>query len=59
MSNSDNIGIYSVNNDNIKDIIKKCIKYYGYDINLNWLDTSQVTDMRNMFLNSNFNGDIS
>jgi len=59
MSDPDNIGIYSVNNDNIKDIIEKCINHYGNDISLNWLDTSQVTDMSNLFIRSKFNGDIS
>jgi len=59
MSDPDNIGIYSVNNDNIKNIVNNCIKYYGNDINLNWLDTSQVTNMSHMFDNSVFNGDIS
>jgi len=59
MSDSNNIGIYQVNDNNIKDIIKKCIKYYGNDINLNWLDTSQVTDMSGLFMESEFNGDIS
>jgi len=59
MSDPNNIGIYSVNNDNIKNIIEKCIKYYGNKISLNWLDTSQVTDMSSMFEFSKFNGDIS
>ncbi len=59
MSDPDNIGVYSVSNDNIKDIIKNCIKYYGNDINLNWLDVSQVTDMSELFAESEFNGDIS
>jgi len=45
MSDPNNIGVYSVNNDNIKNIVDNCIKYYGNDINLNWLNTSQVTDM--------------
>jgi len=59
MSDPDNKGICPVNNDNIKNIIKKCIKYYGNKISLNWLDTSQVTDMSELFAKSEFNGDIS
>jgi len=59
MSASDNIGIYPVNDDNIKDIVNNCINHYGNDISLNWLDTSQVTDMSNLFIRSKFNGDIS
>jgi len=40
MSDPNNIGIYSVNDNNIKDIVNNCIKNYGNDISLNWLETS-------------------
>jgi len=59
MSDPNNVAVYSVNNDNIKNIVDNCIKYYGNDINLNWLNTSQVTDMSDLFNYSKFIGNIS
>ena len=43
----------------LKDVIKGAIKVYGKKVNLNWIDVSEITDMRNMFFRSDFNGDIS
>lgn len=43
--------IYPVFDDNIKDVISKLSKLYNFSdsINLNWIDTSRVTSMNNLF----------
>lgn len=46
-------------NFNIKDLVKEGIKKYGNKANLNYIDTSDVTSMRKLFADMNFNGDIS
>ena len=43
----------------LKAIISRSIKLFGPDCNLNWLDTSDITNMSNIFENTKFNGDIS
>ena len=43
----------------INDIVKREIKKYGPNANLNHIDVSNVTNMENMFEGSRFNGDIS
>lgn len=44
---------------NIRTIIRKEIRKYGYDTDLNHIDTSRVTNMKLAFRDSHFNGDIS
>lgn len=51
-----NIGVFKVDYNQLKNLIK-CLNIYN--ISLNWLDVSNVTDMSFMFYESNFNGDIS
>ena len=43
--------IYPVSDDNIKDVIRILSKLYKFSsgINLNWMDTSRVTNMNNLF----------
>src|SRR5574344_1288535 len=45
--------------DELKTLIDKTIKKQGYACDLNFIDTSLITDMSSMFANSKFNGDIS
>ena len=51
--------LYSVNDDNILDDMDFIVETFGNEANLNWIDTSNVTDMKDLFLESAFNGDIS
>ena len=45
--------------EELQDIIKKRIKDEGNKVDLNDIDVSKITDMSNLFENTNFNGDIS
>ena len=45
--------------DELKDIIKQRIESEGNECNLNDIDTSNITDMSNLFEDSEFNGNIS
>ena len=45
--------------DELKDIIEDTIKEQGYNCDLNFIDTSKITDMSYLFYNTKFNGDIS
>ena len=45
--------------DELKTLIDKTIKEQGTACDLNFIDTSLITDMSLMFFNSEFNGDIS
>ena len=43
----------------LKKIIRNTIKEKGNECDLNFIDTSLITDMSDMFAGSKFNGDIS
>ena len=45
--------------DELKKIIEDTIVDQGYDCDLNFIDTSKITDMSCLFCYSKFNGDIS
>ena len=45
--------------EELKNIIKQRIEEEGNNCNLNDIDVSEITDMWQLFYNSNFNGNIS
>ena len=45
--------------ETLKQIIKNTIKENGNNCDLNFIDTSLITDMSDLFKDSTFNGDIS
>ena len=45
--------------EELQDIIKQRIKQEGNKVNLNDIDTSNITDMSELFERTDFNGDIS
>ena len=45
--------------DELKDIIEDTIKEQGNNCDLNFIDTSKITDMSYLFYDTKFNGDIS
>ena len=53
-------GIYKVKNfSELYRVISWFLEQFGDNSNLNWIDTSAVTEMSELFFKSNFNGDIS
>ena len=54
------VGIYKVSErKELKNLIDYFINQFGNECNLNWINVSNVTDMKSMFEESEFNGDIS
>ena len=47
------------NKEELKKIIENRIQTEGPECDLNDIDVSDITDMRELFEGSNFNGDIS
>ena len=45
--------------DELKELVRKLIDERGYDADLNDIDTSEITDMSELFYECKFNGDIS
>ena len=45
--------------DELKKIIEDTIKEQGFKCDLNFIDTSKITDMSFLFYDTKFNGDIS
>ena len=53
------VTIVKASQSTIKGTIKRSIKVLGDKCNLNFIDTELITDMRSIFMNAKFNGDIS
>ena len=47
------------NKKELQEIIRKAIKENGPKCDLNFIDTSKITDMSKLFKNSKFNGNIT
>ena len=47
------------NNKQFKNAVAASIAMFGNNCSLNWIDTSEITDMSNLFSYSRFNGDVS
>ena len=50
---------YPKTKDELKELVEQLIKERGNEANLNDIDTSEITDMSELFKKSNFNGNIS
>ena len=53
-----NIGYKPNNNEQFKKFISIYASVFPHD-DMNWIDTSRITDMRGLFSHSTFDGDIS
>ncbi len=51
--------IVAIDSDHLRTLVRDAIKKQGPRCNLNNIDVSQITDMRGMFVNKSFDGDIS
>ena len=60
MSNStETASIVATDAEHLKVCVEQAISQYGSTCSLNHIDVSRITDMRHLFNNSPFNGDIS
>jgi surface protein len=50
---------YPKTKDELKELVERLIEERGNEADLNDIDTSEITDMSELFKKSNFNGDIS
>lgn len=55
----DDAPFYKVTDADIKNLVRQSILVFDNDCNLNWIDTSAVTNMDELFNHTEFNGDIS
>lgn len=55
------IAIYKPkDNDELQELVDNSIKIFGNECDLNWIDTSKITDMNSLFeFSGQFNGNIS
>lgn len=51
--------IVAQNDDHLIRLIKKEMKRHGCQCNLNHIDVSKITNMAGLFIDSDFNGDVS
>ena len=50
--------IKPISKEELRKLIKTAISRNGIGADLNYIDTSEITDMSELFLNSEFNGKI-
>jgi surface protein len=53
------VACYQANDKEIRTLVKVSIEIFGDNCNLNWIDTSNITNIHNVFSFTKFNGDIS
>jgi len=51
--------IIALDKQHLKDLIDGALDAFGNECDLNYIDTSKITDMSELFDSSPFNGDIS
>jgi surface protein len=52
--------IYQTEDEEIRTLVRRCTYvFFGFNCDLNWIDTSKITNMEFLFKDSEFNGDIS
>ena len=59
LNEADKTVVQPKNKVELKKIIEETIKEQGNKCDLNFIDTSKITDMSELFYNTKFNGDIS
>ena len=59
LNEADKTAVQPKNKVELMKIIKETIKEQGNNCDLNFIDTSKITDMSYLFYNTKFNGDIS